>query len=73
MKHDQIAIHGFARPVRKMSATKRAFRMKDIAAVRDVAAQVSAMIYSSSKEWQYEGSTLCDGYDSNGNVFQLWQ
>jgi predicted enzyme related to lactoylglutathione lyase len=59
--------------VREKSATKLAFRVKNIAAAREVAAQVGGMVYLPDKEWKYEGSTICDGYDPDGNVFQLWQ
>jgi predicted enzyme related to lactoylglutathione lyase len=59
--------------VREATAIKLAFRVKDIAKARETAAQLGGLIYSSDREWQHDGSTICDGYDSDGNVFQLWQ
>src|SRR6185295_17326702 len=59
--------------VREAAATKLAFRVKDIAKAREAAAQLGGAVYATDREWQYEGSTICDGYDPDGNVFQLWQ
>jgi len=59
--------------IRESSAVKLAFRVEDIARAREIAAQVGGAVYATDREWQYEGSTVCDGYDPDGNVFQLWQ
>jgi predicted enzyme related to lactoylglutathione lyase len=59
--------------VRETAAVKLAFRVDDISKARAVAAQLGGAVYPKDREWQYEGSTICDGYDPNGNQFQLWQ
>ena len=59
--------------IRESSAVKLAFRVEDIARAREIAAQFGGAVYATDREWQYEGSMVCDGYDPDGNVFQLWQ
>ena len=59
--------------IRETSAVKLAFRVEDIARAREIAAQLGGAVYATDREWKYEGTTICDGYDPDGNVFQLWQ
>jgi predicted enzyme related to lactoylglutathione lyase len=59
--------------IREAAAVKMAFRVKDIAQARAIAAQLGGAVYADDREWRYEGNTICDGYDPDGNVFQLWQ
>lgn len=59
--------------VRTAGAVKLAFRVKSIEEARAAAAELGGAVYPPDREWQYEGVTICDGYDSDGNVFQLWQ
>jgi predicted enzyme related to lactoylglutathione lyase len=59
--------------VREAAAVKMAFRVKDISNARETAAELGGAVYATDREWQHDGSTICDGYDSDGNVFQLWQ
>jgi predicted enzyme related to lactoylglutathione lyase len=58
--------------VRETSALKLALPTDDIAKARETAAQLGGMVYAPDREWSYEGSTVCDGYDPDGNVFQLF-
>ena len=58
--------------VRESSALKLALPIDDIAKAREAAAQLGGMVYAQDREWTYEGSTVCDGYDPDGNVFQLF-
>ena len=59
--------------VRETGAVKLAFRVKEIAKARVAAAALGGKVYGADREWQYDGTTICDGYDPDGNVFQLWQ
>jgi predicted enzyme related to lactoylglutathione lyase len=59
--------------VREATAVKLAFRVASIAKAREVASGLGGVVYPPDREWTYEGSTICDGYDPDGNVFQLWQ
>jgi len=59
--------------VREAGAVKLAFRVKKIAKSREIASGLGGKVYAANLEWQYDGSTICDGYDPDGNVFQLWQ
>ena len=59
--------------VREAGAVKLAFRVESIAKAREVAKDLGGAVYAPDREWSYEGSTICDGYDPDGNVFQLWQ
>lgn len=58
--------------VREGSAVKLAFQVVDIAQARQIAAQLGGTVYPLEREWHYEGMTVCDGYDPDGNVFQLF-
>lgn len=58
--------------VRENSAVKLAFQVPDIAEARQVAAELGGAVYPPEREWHYEGMTVCDGYDPDGNVFQLF-
>lgn len=59
--------------VREATAIKLAFRVESIAKAREAASQLCGVVYPPDREWIWEGSTVCDGYDPDGNVFQLWQ
>jgi predicted enzyme related to lactoylglutathione lyase len=58
--------------VRENSSIKLAFQVTDLAQARQIAAQLGGEVYPSEREWRYEGMTICDGYDPDGNVFQLF-
>jgi predicted enzyme related to lactoylglutathione lyase len=58
--------------VREGGALKLALPVQDIAQARETAVQLGGMIYGREREWFYEGSTICDGYDPDGNVFSAF-
>jgi predicted enzyme related to lactoylglutathione lyase len=59
--------------VREMTAIKLAFQVESISRSRALASELGGSVYGPDREWKYEGMTVCDGYDSDGNVFQLFQ
>ena len=56
---------------RENTAIKSVFFVESIQAARGLAKDHSGFVNPSEKEWKFRGYTLCDGYDSEGNVFQL--
>ena len=44
----------------------------DSALVRELADLHGGMISSPTHEWHYEGYALCNGFDPEGNVFQVF-
>ena len=42
-----------------------------ISDVRSMIAELGGSLNSVEKEWEFLGYTVCDGYDPEGNVFQL--
>src|SRR5262249_45465517 len=59
--------------VREVSAIKLAFQVESIAHCRELAAKLGGCVYDPDREWTYESMTVCDGWDPDGNVFQLFQ
>jgi predicted enzyme related to lactoylglutathione lyase len=59
--------------LREAAAVKLAFRVKSISKAREVASGLGGTVHPPEREWSWQGSTVCDGYDPDGNVFQLWQ
>jgi predicted enzyme related to lactoylglutathione lyase len=59
--------------VRELSAIKLSFAVESLARSRDAAARLGGCVYGTEKEWEYEGTVVCDGWDPDGNVFQLFQ
>ena len=59
--------------VREIGSIKLSFPVDSIAIARDVASRLGGCVYGSDREWTYESATVCDGWDSDGNVFQLFQ
>ena len=59
--------------VREISSIKLSFPVDSISTAREVAARLGGCVYGSEREWTYESATVCDGWDSDGNVFQLSQ
>jgi predicted enzyme related to lactoylglutathione lyase len=47
------------------------FPVESIAASRATAGRLGAQIDSPPHGWQFEGYTVCDGHDPEGNVLQL--
>ena len=58
---------------REDTPIKLVFGVKDIAHARDRAAELGGTMKASEREWEFEGTKVCDGYDPEGNIFQLRQ
>ena len=79
----QLVVHGlpggasapslFAVEIREDSWVKFSLPVADIAAAREKAAEAGGCVYPPEKEWEARGIRACDGYDPEGNVFQVRQ
>jgi predicted enzyme related to lactoylglutathione lyase len=58
---------------REDTPLKLVFGVADIADARDLAAKLGGAMNAAEREWEFEGAKVCDGYDPEGNVFQLRQ
>src|SRR5262245_61576310 len=58
-------------PVREDSYIKVCLPVESLAAARERVAELGGQLYPAEKEWQARGFRACDGYDPEGNVFQL--
>jgi predicted enzyme related to lactoylglutathione lyase len=59
-------------PVRREGIPiKLVFAIVDIYAARKSAADRNGSVAPVDHEWEFEGLKVCDGYDPEGNVFQL--
>lgn len=56
---------------RNNTAIKPVFFIDDIATARELIKKHGGELNPPSKEWNFEGTTVCDGIDCEGNVFQL--
>jgi predicted enzyme related to lactoylglutathione lyase len=56
---------------REDSAVKLAFTVRDLGAARAAAAALGGIVDPAEREWTFEGCTVCDGHDPEGNVIQL--
>jgi hypothetical protein len=59
--------------VRESGAIKLSFRVDSISRSRQTAAELGGHVYGAEREWSNGEATTCDGYDPDGNVFQLFQ
>lgn len=59
--------------VREMTAIKLCFPCDDLARARETAVRLGGNLYGKEREWRSDSATVCDGYDPEGNVFQLFQ
>jgi predicted enzyme related to lactoylglutathione lyase len=59
--------------VRETGAIKLTFRVDSISRSRQTAAELGGLVYGPDREWSNDGTRTCDGYDPDGNVFQLFQ
>jgi predicted enzyme related to lactoylglutathione lyase len=61
-------------PVRRENgAIKPVLFAENIAHAREVAAKYGGALDGAGREWPFDGTTVCDGCDPEGNVFQLRQ
>jgi predicted enzyme related to lactoylglutathione lyase len=58
--------------VRETSALKLSFKVDSIAATRDAASRHGGCIYAPDREWHVGKKSQCDGWDPDGNVFQVF-
>jgi hypothetical protein len=58
---------------REDTALKLVFGVENIARARRRAAELGGAVKAAEREWDFEGAKVCDGYDPEGNVFQLRQ
>jgi len=61
-----------APPVRRENtAIKPCFAVTELAAARQAADRLGGGLDDMKREWVFRGYRVCDGYDPEGNVFQL--
>jgi predicted enzyme related to lactoylglutathione lyase len=62
-----------ADPPRRREDTpiKLVFFVPSISAARSAAERLGGKLNPAASEWQFQGHRICDGYDPEGNVFQL--
>ncbi|HZP66249.1 MAG TPA: VOC family protein [Rudaea sp.] len=56
---------------REDAAVKLCFAVADLAAARACAADLGGELNAPEREWEFRGSRVCDGYDPEGNIFQV--
>jgi predicted enzyme related to lactoylglutathione lyase len=59
--------------VREMTPIKLCFSCADLSRARETAARLGGALYGPDREWRSDSAIVCDGYDPEGNVFQLFQ
>jgi catechol 2,3-dioxygenase-like lactoylglutathione lyase family enzyme len=64
---------GIATPpdIRELASMKPIFSVTSIAEARMAVADLAGEVYSADTEQVYAGSRYCDGFDTEGNVFQV--
>ena len=64
---------GIATPpdIREQATIKPIFSVASIAQSRTAVADLAGQVYSADTEQLYAGSRYCDGFDTEGNVFQV--
>jgi catechol 2,3-dioxygenase-like lactoylglutathione lyase family enzyme len=61
-----------APPARRSTASfKPVFFVPDLSHLRSVAEPLGGLIEPADKEWSFNGVTVCDGLDPEGNVVQF--
>jgi len=59
-------------PVRREETPiKPVFFVESIARARQVAPECGGTVNAAQREWSFDGVTVCDGSDPEGNIFQL--
>jgi hypothetical protein len=70
--HIAATIHISVPPVRRDEVPiKLAFSVGSIEDLRLMVAEMGGLVDPSTTEWEFRGSTHCDGVDPEGNVIQL--
>ena len=61
-------------PARRTNGViKPLFYVENIAHAREVAVKYGGALNGAGREWRFDGATVCDGCDPEGNVYQLRQ
>jgi len=50
---------------------KIVYYISDIAKARQIAVDMNGYVNDAKTEWLFREATVCDGYDCEGNIFQL--
>ena len=58
--------------VRETSSIKLSFRVTSIVEAREAAARFGGCVHEPARQWREGPKTLCDGWDPDGNVFQIF-
>lgn len=56
---------------RENIAIKPVFFVQSIQSVRDLAKDHAGYVNHPKNEWRFRGNIVCDGYDPEGNIFQI--
>jgi len=56
---------------RASNPIKIVYYISDIAKARNLASEMSGNVNGAETEWVFREATVCDGYDCEGNIFQL--
>lgn len=59
--------------LRTDAAQKLIFYVAELGVTRQTAMKLGGGLNPPESEWQFQGHTVCDGYDPEGNIFQLRQ
>jgi len=59
--------------VREEAVLKPVYQVQSIAAARDAVADMAGKVLSADREQSFGATRYCDGFDPEGNVFQLAQ
>ncbi|MBP6186910.1 MAG: hypothetical protein KA421_04045 [Rhodoluna sp.] len=57
--------------IREEAALKPVYQVQSIAAAREAVAGMAGQVLSADREQSYAATRYCDGFDPDGNVFQL--
>lgn len=69
-----VTIHVTVPPERRQDTpVKITLPVADIALTREVAQHLGGVVDPVERQWRFRGTTVCDGHDPEGNVFQLRQ
>jgi predicted enzyme related to lactoylglutathione lyase len=58
--------------LRENSALKLSFHVTSIERARQMVAEHGGCVYSAGREWNDGSRTVCDGWDRDGNVLQIF-
>lgn len=57
--------------LRTETPIKLIFPVSSLANARTIAARLGGEVWPATREWSFRGDRICDGFDPEGNVFQL--